>query len=94
VNTDLSAHECKGGAMIIDFTKHKRGDIIHVFCCDECLMGAGLKPKFPADSGTWSCYCAVCGHFGIGSQAACEIGYWLHLRPIQPRVPRIIHETA
>ena len=71
------------GAMV-DFSKHKHGDVVVVHCCDECARKAGVNPKRPADSGKASWLCDVCGHHGIGSLTDCEIGDWLRLRPLQP----------
>ena len=69
---------------MVDFSKHKHGDVVVVHCCDECARKAGVKPKRPADSGKASWLCDVCGHHGIGSLTDCEIGDWLRLRPLQP----------
>lgn len=69
---------------MVDFTKHKKGDVVTVHCCDSCARAAGLTPKTPADSGKASWFCEVCGHHGIGSLTDCEIGDWLRLRPMQP----------
>ncbi len=69
---------------MIDFTEHKNGDVVAVHCCDSCARKFGATPKTPADSGKSSWLCEVCGHYGIGSLTDCEIGDWLHLRPIQP----------
>lgn len=72
---------------MVDFSKHKHGDVVVVHCCDECARKAGVKPKRPADSGKASWLCDVCGHHGIGSLTDCEIGDWLRLRPLQPNRP-------
>jgi len=69
---------------MVDFSKHKHGDVVVVHCCDECARNAGVNPKRPADSGKASWLCDVCGHHGIGSLTDCEIGAWLRLRPLQP----------
>ena len=69
---------------MVDFTKHKKGDVVTVYCCDSCARNAGVPPKQPADSGTASWLCEVCGHHNIGSRMDCEIGNWLRLRPMQP----------
>jgi len=69
---------------MVDFSKHKHGDVVVVHCCDECARKAGVNPKRPADSGKASWFCDVCGHHGIGSLMDCEIGDWLRLRPLQP----------
>lgn len=69
---------------MIDFSKHKHGDVVVVHCCDECARKAGVNPRRPADSGKASWLCDVCGHHGIGSLTSCEIGDWLRLRPLQP----------
>ena len=69
---------------MVDFSKHKHGDVVVVHCCDECARKAGVNPKRPADSGKASWLCDVCGHHGIGSLTDCEIGDWLRLRPLQP----------
>jgi hypothetical protein len=69
---------------MVDFTKHKNGDVIAVHCCDSCARKFGVTPKTPADSGKSSWFCEVCGHYGIGSLTDCEIGDWMNLRPIQP----------
>ncbi len=71
---------------MVDFSKHKHGDVVVVHCCDECARKAGVNPKRPADSGKASWLCDVCGHHGIGSLMDCEIGDWLRLRPLQPNV--------
>jgi hypothetical protein len=76
----------KGGNMV-DFSKHNKGDIVSVHCCDKCARAAKVTPKAPADSGVASWLCGVCGHYGIGSQMTCEIGDWLRLRPLQPNAP-------
>jgi ribosomal protein L37AE/L43A len=59
---------------MVDFSKHKHGDVVVVHCCDECARKAGVKPKRPADSGKASWLCDVCGHHRIGSLTDCEIG--------------------
>lgn len=69
---------------MVDFSKHKHGDVVVVHCCDECARKAGVNPKRPADSGKASWLCDICGHHGIGSLTDCEIGDWLRLRPLQP----------
>ena len=69
---------------MVDFSKHKHGDVVVVHCCDKCARKAGVNPKRPADSGKASWLCDVCGHHGIGSLTDCEIGDWLRLRPLQP----------
>ncbi len=69
---------------MVDFTKHKKGDVVAVHCCDSCARKAGVTPKTPADSGSASWFCEVCGHHNIGSLTDCEIGDWLRLRPMQP----------
>ena len=69
---------------MVDFSKHKRGDVVAAHCCDSCAIKTGVKPKRPADSGKASWLCDVCGHHGIGSLTDCEIGDWLRLRPLQP----------
>ena len=69
---------------MVDFSKHKKGAVVAVHCCDSCAGRAGAKPKAPADSGAASWLCVVCGHYGIGSQTDCEVGDWLVLRPLQP----------
>jgi ribosomal protein L37AE/L43A len=60
---------------MVDFSKHKHGDVVVVHCCDECARKAGVNSKRPADSGKASWLCDVCGHHGIGSLTDCEIGY-------------------
>ena len=72
---------------MVDFSKHKHGDVVAVHCCDSCARKAGVTPKQPADSGVASWLCDVCGHHGIGSLTDCEIGDWLRLRPLQPNTP-------
>ena len=69
---------------MVDFSKHKHGDVVVVHCCDECARKAGVNTKRPADSGKASWLCDVCGHHGIGSLTDCEIGDWLQLQPLQP----------
>jgi len=71
---------------MVDFSKHKKGDVVAVHCCDSCARAANAMPKAPADSGVASWFCEVCGHYGIGSMTDCEIGDWLRLRPLQPNV--------
>ena len=71
---------------MVDFSKHKKGDVVAVHCCDSCARHAGSTPKFPADSGVESWSCDVCGHHGIGSLTDCKIGDWLRLLPLQPNV--------
>jgi hypothetical protein len=71
---------------MVDFSNHRKGDVVAVHCCDECARKSGVKPKLPADSGKASWLCDVCGHYGIGSLTDCEIGDWLGLRPLQPNV--------
>jgi hypothetical protein len=78
---------------MVDFSKHKHGDVVVVHCCDECARKAGVNPKRPADSGKASWLCDVCGHHGIGSLTDCEIGDWLRLRPLQPNALATAHET-
>lgn len=63
---------------MIESAKH-----IEVHCCDSCTIRAKIVPKTPADSGTRSWYCHVCGHFGIGSMTICKEGDWLSLVPIR-----------
>ena len=58
----------------------KKGDIIRVHCCDNCVLGQGIQPKTPADSGVASRLCEVCGHLNIGSTMDCLVGDWLRLR--------------
>lgn len=53
------------------------------FCCNRCIRNANLWPKLPADSGSASWRCEMCGHGGIGSFMECVIGDWLVLRPLQ-----------
>lgn len=77
---------------MVDFSKHKHGDVVVVHCCDECARKAGVNPKRPADSGKASWLCDVCGHYGIGSLTDCEIGDWLGLRPLQPNVELSGHQ--
>lgn len=67
--------------MPIDFSKHKKGDVVRVHCCDDCARTSGAQPKFPPDSKGASWMCEVCGHFGIGSATDCKIGDWLSLQP-------------
>ena len=69
---------------MLNYSKHKYGDVVKVHCCDSCAREAGVTPKCPADSGTASWLCDVCGHYGIGSLTACAIGDWLQLQPLQP----------
>ena len=54
-----------------------------VHCCDSCVRREGLTPKAPAESGTMSWLCQMCGHYGIGSKMECEVGEWLQLKPVQ-----------
>ncbi len=79
---------------MVDFSKHKHGDVVVVHCCDECARKAGVNPKRPADSGKASWLCDVCGHRGIGSLTDCEIGDWLRLRPLQPNADFAIYAEA
>ena len=67
--------------MTIDFSKHKNGDTVHAFCCDECARSNGVAPKRPPDSGNSSWLCDVCGHYNIGSMVPCKISDWLTLKP-------------
>ena len=71
---------------VVDYSKHRHGDVVAVHCCDECARKAGVNPRRPADSGNASWLCDVCGHHGIGSLTDCEIVDWLRLRlrPLQP----------
>ena len=73
---------------MVDFSKHKKCDVVAVHCCDSCARNAGVKPKVPADSGVASWLCDVCGHHGIGSLTDCKIGDWLILWPLQPNAER------
>lgn len=73
--------------MVVDFYKHKKGDIVRVHCCNECARAAGVQPKYPPDSGCESWLCEVCKHRGIGSVTDCVIGDWLTLRPTPVSVP-------
>jgi hypothetical protein len=66
--------------MAIDFSKHKKGSIVNVHCCNTCVIRQGLTPKFPADSESSSQECQVCGHLNIGSLMDCVIGDRLSLR--------------
>lgn len=84
VYTGPKANTAFRKAVMVDFSKHKHGDVVVVHCCDECARKAGVNPKRPADSGKASWLCDVCGHHGIGSLTGCEIGDWLRLRPLQP----------
>lgn len=63
--------------------KHKPGDVVNVFCCNSCVYKSGLAPKSPADSGTASWLCDVCGHYNIGSKHSCVVGEWLQLTPLE-----------
>lgn len=65
---------------MIDFSKHKKGDIVHGHCCDNCIPRQGIIPKYPPDSDSKSWYCEICQHFAIGSTMAFLIGDWLLLR--------------
>jgi hypothetical protein len=69
---------------MLDFSKHKRGDVVEVHCCDRCAIQQGVRPKAPADSGVQSWLCEVCGHHGIGSRMECRIGAWLSLEVLAP----------
>lgn len=69
---------------MIEFHKHRHGDVVRAFCCNSCARLSGVTPKSPPDSGVSSWPCEVCGHYGIGSQTECEIGNWLRPRPLQP----------
>ena len=66
---------------MIDFAKHKKGDVVTGHCCDSCARSAGLTPRFPPDSGRRPLFCEVCGHFGIGSRVPILIDTWLTLWP-------------
>lgn len=79
--------------MPIDFSKHKKGDVVRVHCCDSCARAAGVQPKYPPDSGSKSWLCEVCGHYGIGSAADCTIGDWLILQPNAEVTGRPPHGT-
>lgn len=69
---------------MIDFSQHKKGDVVRVHCCDRCARRQGVTPKVPADSGVRSWPCEVCGHYGIGSTMRCRIGDWLVLEVLPP----------
>lgn len=60
-----------------------KGDIVRIHCCDVCSRKAGIKPKRPADSGSRSLYCEVCGHYNIGSKMVCQVDDWLILKPLR-----------
>jgi hypothetical protein len=68
---------------MIEFYKHKKGDIVKIFCCDSCARKSKIQPKQPADSDTESRLCDVCGHYNIGSFIAAKIGNWLQLIPME-----------
>jgi hypothetical protein len=69
---------------MFDVSKHVPGDVVRAQCCDSCCHAYGVRPKFPADSGTASWMCDVCGHYNIGSAMDCTVGHWLTLRPVVP----------
>lgn len=69
---------------MIDFSKHKKGSIVTVHCCDNCVRRQGVEPVRPPESGGHSLMCENCGHFGIGSTMECEIGDWLKLKILRP----------
>lgn len=64
----------------------KKGDIVHVHCCDNCTRRHGITPKCPPESRTESWYCEICGHHGIGSIMSCEVSDWLALKPLQSSI--------
>jgi hypothetical protein len=72
---------------MVDFSKHKKGDVVRVHCCDSYTIHAGYTPKYPADSGIESWPCEVCGQYNIGSMMDCKINDWLILKPF-PKHPR------
>lgn len=68
---------------MIDFSKYKKGDIIKVHCCNDCLYRRGIKPKFPPDSGASSLLCSLCCHYNIGSLMTVVIGDCLKLNIVE-----------
>ena len=69
---------------MLDFSKHKKGDVVNDHCCDSCAYKQGVVPNFPAESGVESWPCQVCGHYGIGSSMPLLIGDWLSVRVLVP----------
>lgn len=53
------------------------GGPVRHFVCDSCARFQGFMPKNIPDSGSRSCPCAACGHYGMGSYYQCVIGDWL-----------------
>ena len=78
------AGERRREVVMFDVSKHVPGDVVRAQCCDSCCHAYGVRPKFPADSGTASWMCDVCGHYNIGSAMDCTVGHWLTLRPVVP----------
>lgn len=37
---------------MVDFSKHKHGDVVVVHCCDECARKAGVNPKVGCGRGS------------------------------------------
>lgn len=68
--------------MAVDFSKHTEGDIVNIYACDECVSRSGVLPKYPADSGSTSYLCEICGHYGMGSLMDCMITSWLRIKPL------------
>lgn len=78
---EMLDYNARSIAMAFEFHKHKKGDVVRVHCCDSCARAAGVRPKYPPDSGSKSWLCEVCQHYGIGSATDCTIGDWLTLKP-------------
>ena len=72
------------GVLKIDFSKHKIGDVIDVFCCNDCCISRGKQPKSQPDSGNKSWYCELCNHYNIGSYMRAEITSLLIIKLIHP----------
>lgn len=51
--------------------------IMQLHICDDCCYAQHIDPKRPAESGSKSYPCGLCGHLGIGSKMYVLIGPWL-----------------
>lgn len=61
--------------------RHLPGTHVLAQVCDGCCHSHKVEPKRPADSGSQSLMCAVCGHYGIGSAMECVVNDWGHIDP-------------
>ena len=68
---------------MIDYSKHKLGDILQIHVCDDCQYRQTRVIQHPSESGSKSLWCEVCGHYNIGSTRRVQIGNWLSLNILE-----------